>query len=613
MPGVSASFPEQVRTTREQLTAFLTECDQDAANWVRQVHEARQTTPTVVVVGETNRGKSSLVNALMASPGRSPVEAEVATATYLVFGYAESLQAKACYPQREPVPFDPQQLVDWVSASHELPEGEVPPRYVEVDAPVPLLQRVRLVDTPGVGGLDSMHGELAIEAAASASALLFVVDASSPLTSGELAFLRKAADSVETVLFALSKIDTYRGYRQVAEANRELLAEHAPRFANVPVHPVAPRMFDMAATAPNEQAATALRGRSGIPELQQCLQEQVAGRAAMLAEANTLRALTTAFTGLRGDLEARHRALSTGADEIAKLRERRDELATARRSSTRSYQVKLRAEIQRARVESTHDVNRQMRELSTWFRGAIESAKRDRLAGLPSEVDTALQLVSRRISEALGARLAKVTETALSEVFADGELQVMRAELARSQQPFVELRPPEKRGGTAEDKLMVSMGVYSGFGVARMATSFAPGALGLGAAALNPFLLPVTIVVGLGAGVWMARTRKQQAEKTHMKTWLTEAIADARGTLEQLVSEQIISAESQLSLALDDALGQRIEAIEAEIQKVDNTLKLETAERNQQLQRVTKQLQDLTEGETKLGNMLTKIRDLRDH
>ena len=82
------------------------------------------------------------------------------------------------------------ELVNWVSAAHELPAGELPPRYVEVDGPVALLEKLSIVDTPGVGGLDSVHGELAAEAAATATALLFVVDASAPFTRGELNFLR---------------------------------------------------------------------------------------------------------------------------------------------------------------------------------------------------------------------------------------------------------------------------------------------------------------------------------------------------------------------------------------------------------------------------------------
>jgi hypothetical protein len=609
----SIPLPELVRQTRGRLQTFLADADPEAGAWVRRIHQQRSATPTVVVVGETNRGKSSLVNALMASKGLSPVAAEVATATYLVFGHADELSTRACYSNREPVDFPPAELINWVSAAHELPEGEVPPRYVEVDAPVPLLQRLRLVDTPGVGGLDSVHGELALEAAVNATALLFVVDASSPFTAGELTFLRQVADSVETVVFALTKTDAHRGYRQVAQANQELLAEHAPRFAGAVFHPVSARMFDMAATAPDDQAAGLLRERSGLPELQVKLQELVVGRAAMLAEANTLRALSTAFTELRDKLEAQNRALSTGEDEMARLAHRRDELAVQRRSSTRGYQVKLRAEIQRARVESVHEVAKHMRDVQSWFRGAIDTADRDKLKTLPMELDATLQLASGRISAALAQRLVRVTEATLAEMFSAVELAVLRAQLVREQRPMVELRPPERRQGSAEDKLMVSMGVYSGVGVARMASSFAPGMVGLGAAALNPFLLPVTIVVGLGAGWWIARTRKHQAEKQHMKTWLTEAIADARSSLDQLVSEQLIAAESQLSLALDDALGQRIESIEAEIKSVDKTLKLETGERNKRLQQITRRLQDLGAGEQRLGTLLTRIRDLRDH
>ena len=113
------------------------------------------------------------------------------------------------------------------------------------------------MDTPGVGGLDSMHGELARQAAAGATALLFVVDASSPFTAGELAFLRDVGEQVETVVFALAKTDAFRGWRQVVDGDRALLAEHAPRFAAAQFHPCSARLFELAATAPNEQAAAA--------------------------------------------------------------------------------------------------------------------------------------------------------------------------------------------------------------------------------------------------------------------------------------------------------------------------------------------------------------------
>ena len=61
------------------------------------------------------------------------------------------------------------------------PTGVRPPRRIEVTHPAPLLQYLSLVDTPGVGGLDPLHAEIALDAVDRATALLFVVDASAPV------------------------------------------------------------------------------------------------------------------------------------------------------------------------------------------------------------------------------------------------------------------------------------------------------------------------------------------------------------------------------------------------------------------------------------------------
>ncbi|WP_309109910.1 dynamin family protein [Saccharothrix sp.] len=602
-----STLPQTVRQTRERLTALVRSIDPSAASFV----ETRRGGPaSVVVVGETNRGKSSLVNALLATPGLSPVDAEVATAAYLVFRHGEQFAARACYAgSMSPVPFERAELVNWVSAAHELPAGMLPPRYVEVEAPIPLLERLSVVDTPGVGGLDSVHGELAAEAAASATALLFVVDASAPFTRGELDFLRTVGERVETVVFALTKVDQFRGWRTVLEADQALLAEHAPRFAGAVFHPVSSRVFEMAAKAPNPDAAAMLRERSGIGELQAALQEMVVGRAAMLGEANSLRALATVLDELVARTEADRRALSSGEEEAEALRVRRDELNSQRRSSTRSWQVKLRGEVQRARVEGSHEVSRQMRDVQTWFRSAIDAASREQLAALPQQVDAALQMVSGRISAGLAHRLQRVADAALADLFAPDELAVIRGQFARGATPPVVLRPPEKRAPTAEDKLLVFMGVTGGLGAGRLA---ALPLAGLGVAALNPIVLPVTIVLGLGAGWWMARTRKHSADKQHLKQWLSDAIADARSTVDQLVAEQLIEAEQALSLALDDALGKRVDAIEAELREVDKALRMEAGERSKALAAATRQVTELKAGRAKVDDLLSRIRALRD-
>ena len=601
------TLPEAVRRHREAMLTLLRDVAPESAAWVDELRGGDRRKPTVVVVGETNRGKSSLVNALLSKPGVSPVDADVATATYLVFDHAEEWQARACYSgQMEPVPVHLDQLVRWVSAAHELPDGEIPPRYVEVGGPVPLLERMAIVDTPGVGGLESMHGELAMEAAATGTALLFVIDASAPFTRGELNFLRTIGDRVETVLFALSKTDQYRGWRQVLEANKVLLAEHAPRFADAPLHPVSARMFEMAAKAPNPDAAGMLRERSGVIELMVALQKLLTGRAAMLVEANTLRALITSLDEAAVRLGGEVRALTTGAEEAGVLRARKEELSNQRRSSTRGWQVRMRGEIQRARVENSHEVSREMRDTQSWFRQAIDAADKNALLGLPAQVDAALQMVSQRISHSVSLRLNRVSENVLAELFSAEELAVIRSQFARSAHPPVVLRPPDKRPPTAEDKLLVFMGVSGGVGLGRVAT------LPLAGLALNPFVLSATIVLGLGAGWWIARTRKHAQDKQHMKQWLTESIADARSTLEQLAAEQVIEAEQGLSLALDDALGKRIAAIEEELRDVDKAMRLGATERSKRLQVVNRRLASVNAGREKASNLLDGIRGVRD-
>lgn len=609
-----APLPQVVRQTRERLTTLLNSVDPEAGAWVEKVRAARPRTPTVVVVGETKRGKSSLVNALLATPGLSPVDAEVATATFLVVRHGAQWQAQACCPAvSEPVPIAMSELATWVSAAHDLPDGAPPPRSVEVLAPVPLLERLTLVDTPGVGGLDAAHGELAAEAAAGATALLFVVDAAAPFTRGELGFLQRLADQVETVVFALTKTDLHRGWRQVLETDQALLAQHVPRFAGADFLPVAARLFEAAAAAPTAEVAALLRERSGVAQLQSALQRQVAGRAVMLGEANVLRALATGLAGVVARLESDERALISadgGGAAAEELRRRREELTARRRYAGRGWQLRLRGEVQRARVESLHDVANQVRSVQTWFRRAVDEADRATLAQLPCQLDAALQVLAARVTAGLAGRLSRLTEAALAELFTPAELAPVRSELLRrgGDRPPIVLRSPERRAAGSEDKLLIAMGVSAGLGIGRVA---ALPLAGLGAAA-GLVVLPVTIVLGLGAGWWMVRARQQAADRAQLKQWLADVLAETRSVLDQVVAEQFIDAEQQLALALDEALGRRLAAIEDELREVDRALRLDTADRAGELRSVRGRLAEAVSGRERAEALLGRIRQLRD-
>src|SRR4029453_9559230 len=94
----------------------------------------------------------------------------------------------------------------------------------------PLLAYLSLVDTPGVGGLDSLHAEIALDAVERATPLLFVGGASAPFSQPEIDFLVEASKRVNFVLFALTKTDAYPGWRTILADDRGQLQAHAPRF-----------------------------------------------------------------------------------------------------------------------------------------------------------------------------------------------------------------------------------------------------------------------------------------------------------------------------------------------------------------------------------------------
>ncbi|HTW99043.1 MAG TPA: dynamin family protein, partial [Acidimicrobiales bacterium] len=137
----------------------------------------RKARPTILVAGEDKRGKSSLVNALLRRSDLSPVGVEVVTGAPISFFLASPERAAIVrYGETKPVPTD-------VATAQRLatvqgnPGNEENIRAVQIGVDCPLLEHVTLVDTPGVGGLSSGHGELTLQSLQFADALLFVVEA----------------------------------------------------------------------------------------------------------------------------------------------------------------------------------------------------------------------------------------------------------------------------------------------------------------------------------------------------------------------------------------------------------------------------------------------------
>jgi len=569
------ALPQAIRQWREQSVGWVRSTDAETAALL-----ARRTgpagVPRVVVIGETNRGKSSLVNALLGVAGLSPVDAGLATCTYLQFTHGTSPTAVAHFGGgMADITFPVTELPVWATMNSEPDHDLPPPRWIQLTVPAPLLQAVTVVDTPGVGGLVAGHADLAAEAAAGATALLFVVDASAPFTRGELEFLERVADRVDSVHFAVAKTDVFRGWREIVQADQQLLARYLPRFTDAPFHPVSSTLATAADSQVDPRIGEAIRSQSGIVDLRRILSQDVAARASLLADANVIRAAVTVLTGKLVALENQRRALTTGAARADVLKNRREELLGQRKSGGRSWQVMLRAEIQRARVDLTHETAREVREASQLFRGAIDAADAEQLKQLPFHIDAYAQAMTARAHGRLLDAMGRIVQAVLAELFTTEERAMLAASLAtRPYAPLV--TRGHERAKSADDTIMSLAG--GGIGLT-LASLVRMAAAPLAATAFGVVLLPVSIALGGAAAVFMVRSRRRVQDRQHLKSWLIEVLGEAKAQIDQNIAEQFIEAEAQLTLALDDALAKQVAMLEAEIKEVDGALRLDATER----------------------------------
>jgi hypothetical protein len=569
--AATAALEKLLRSTVDNGLAHLRRIDPDAASDLDVLRRREQTVPTIVVVGETKRGKSSLTNALIGVPNLSPVDAAVATSSYLEFGHGARTEVRAYVPGREdPIPLRPEDLRDWGTVLGSMPDGMRPPRRIQVLHPAPMLQYATLVDTPGVGGLDSLHAEVALDAVEKATALLFVVDASSPFSKPELDFLVEASKRVNMVLFALTKVDAYPGWRTVLDDDRSLLRAHAPRFANAPVFPVSARLAELALRMPKEAAAQIV-GESRIAELQHGL-IGLAAKGNALKQANVLRSVRTEFVRLDISVGDRMKSADPDPAMLERLKEERQKINARKRSESRQWSLALSTETSRARVDAQGRLRQYITKLQEDYTKTVEKGSGSDLKKLPYELDRALYALSVRLSGELEHRFRMIGQKILSQVFSPQELNYVLRRLNARLRTALATKPGREVTGSGSDSSLV---VMSAFSTGRSLYSLAGTAgASLGASALaGGIVVPVIGVgIGLAAGAFMMWRRKVQADRGAAKMWLREVLGESRASLSDEIAQRFTDLQYALTLALDEAIERRMKQLDGQIADMDKTM-----------------------------------------
>ncbi|WP_328304743.1 dynamin family protein [Actinomycetospora sp. NBC_00405] len=320
----------------------------------------------VVVVGEKKRGKSSLINALIGRPGLLPVDADVATCVHIVVSHGPdgATVVLGGGPEGREVGLDAIAEYAALDPGARAPEHE-DVSQVQVRVPAPLLEGgLELIDTPGVGGLVAGHAALTLATLNRADALVFVLDGSSEITASELAFLERATERIATVVFAITKIDQFPSWEAVRARDIELIAHHAPRYADAPWFGVSNRAVvdALAAEVDGElEEAAEERAASGIDPLSAHLAGLAEG-ADGLRLANLLHQASATVKRLSA-LQVRRALSLSPSPEFAELVKREKAALTALQGQNATWRQTLGERSARLEQRMRTELNRRLEDL----------------------------------------------------------------------------------------------------------------------------------------------------------------------------------------------------------------------------------------------------------
>jgi hypothetical protein len=552
----------------------------------------RSTETTVVVAAEPNRGKSALVNALLGED-LLPTGANEVTTTYVVLRHGNAPRAIVHRHDSKPLVTTVAGAARWITAPVAEEVGGV---VIEVDHPL-LATGLTLVDTPGVGGVDSAHGRLTMAALATADALVFALDATEPVSAPEVAFLAKATERLDRVIFALTKVDHAPGWRTIADDDRRLIEQHAPRFASAPIVPVSARLKVAADRAKRDGSPDpSLAEESGVPALSDALMRSVVGQVARVRLANLLRLADTVLDELEAPVAARSHA-GQGESE-AKAQAAADQAALDElRDVAERLQIDVTDRFNGLRDQANLDLTRSLKEIGARFDAEAPGAPTTTEA-IADGLQIELRATCAELSNTIGAEIDALVADVGAAV---GDLDV--------ELPSVDLGgdEPLELSGTDTDSAGKSSMVKM-----RVASAAASGGTGLTLFARSLGTDPVLAAV-MGAGALLAvataainvRLMRKQTDVASARKQVQTALDTARNQITPALRQQILSAQRELERAMRIGVRRRIKELSDQVASSTQLARADDAARQKAQAEADARLAALTAKRTRV----TVLRD----
>ncbi|MGB3955948.1 MAG: dynamin family protein [Brooklawnia sp.] len=535
-PASQAPKPEVLVGLVEQVGRMAGQVGRaDLVQRLQQTH-SRLLDPAirVVVVGEFKQGKSKLINALVNAPV-CPIDDDVATSVPTAVGYAPEPSAyvikrvgdgddPAAKVERIPVPME--ELAEYVS-EHGNPGNERKLVGAEVLIPREILKGgLRLVDSPGVGGIDSSTALTTLSALASAHAVLVVSDASQELTEPEVQLLKHAMRISPNVAGVLAKTDLYPDWREIERIDRR----HLRHVGEMPLFPVS---SDLRLLAASEQSRE-LNTESGFPSLVAHLRNDVLAKAELInarAAVHDLAFVTEQMTvSLRSELSAILHPEDTPRliAELEHAKARAEEF----RSRTSKWQVALSDGMADLISDMEHDLRDRLRRVQREAEQAIDE-------GDPGPIwEQISEWIDQRVAAAISETFVWTDERSrwlteeVAELFVAGETSLPQIEVGSTDGVLdpVEALPGFDPGTmSAGEKIYIGVrGSYGGVLMVGLATGL------IGLSLINPLSLLAGVLVG------------RRAYREDMSNRLTRRRFEAKNIVRRYIEEVTFQVSKEL-------------------------------------------------------------------
>ncbi len=594
-PAAASRTPEESVTRAADIARRYGQ--DSAADRAVQMLNATFRAGTVVVMGEVKRGKSSLVNALIAQPDLLPVD--VLTCTSAPIRVAVSHDGPVV-PQVTLVRGTEREMIlatelaRWVTVdgvgslqgntNAGMDEAQDPPSSAEISVRYPDMDGITVVDTPGVGGLDKRAVTAALQEARHAGVLLMVCDASTPITAPEMDILRQAHDSVGGVIVAVTKTDkNTRRWRAIVEDNKRLISSHMG--IDVPVVGVSSLRALDAARCIDPARRAELERRSGIAQLRSQLRAQLRQPAAMGQRA-ALQSITTTLTGIAKTVRDDIRLLAESSTAVEQLEAEKTTLERLREESS-EFEQRFQRDLAVARTRVTEGLDKALEEVRHEWTQQINADSLRVLRSKPqvftSQIETELAVV---MEDTVGAMVEEISELA-SALFPDRQeliAEIMGTTVASLTPAEVSGHEVEKKTKDIIDPSVLMMGMIGS------------GAL----AAIIPVApLAGAVWVGVNLGYRAMRNGKQ-----HLITWLRETTASVRTATTRMLDTLITTARTDVMLRYRADLRMKIKELHGRIDQAREAARESEGERQERSARLTRNVQIIEATIAELGRHL---------